>query len=349
MITPRWVARLGIWPWLVGALLSTVAMILGHDLGNETAELLGGEPGIGARLGKGLVWGGVIAGLQWPVVRAAGVPPVRFLVAGALGLAVGYPLGQTIQLLLVQQWSMHWAGYWSGVATFGLSPGVPQWWLLRRHLNRASLWMAFSLTGWMLTGLVWINGGRGGVEYGVVTGLGLVWLARSPRQSLAGAGDGSPWWRGARGEWLVVGQLLLMGLVFFGPRTVLGHPAWVFPFPRACPAVGGVLMVAGGALLLAGLIRLGPGLTPLPFPKEGADLVQTGPFALVRHPMYSGGLVLAVGWALYVQGWLTLGYVVALFVFLDAKSRREERWLAEKFPTYAAYQLRVRKLVPFIY
>jgi protein-S-isoprenylcysteine O-methyltransferase Ste14 len=108
-------------------------------------------------------------------------------------------------------------------------------------------------------------------------------------------------------------------------------------------------MAGGGALLLAGLIRLGRGLTPLPYPREGADLIQTGPYALVRHPMYSGGIGLAVGWAVYVQGWLTLGYVLALFVFLDAKSRREERWLVEKFPVYTAYQRRVRKLVPFLY
>ncbi|MFH2119369.1 MAG: methyltransferase, partial [Pseudomonadota bacterium] len=73
------------------------------------------------------------------------------------------------------------------------------------------------------------------------------------------------------------------------------------------------------------------------------------PFALVRHPIYSGGLLFSLGWALYVQGWLTLGYVAALFVFLDVKSRREERWLTEKFPTYTAYQQRVRRLVPFVY
>jgi len=163
------------------------------------------------------------------------------------------------------------------------------------------------------------------------------------------AADRPPWWKGARGEWLVVGQVALIGLVFFGPRTVLGWPAWAFPFPRAWPVAGSVLMIVGGALLVAGLIHLGRGLTPLPYPKDGADLIQAGPFSLVRHPMYSGGFGLAVGWALYVRGWLTLGYVVALFVFLDAKSRREERWLAEKFPAYAAYQRRVRKLIPFLY
>jgi protein-S-isoprenylcysteine O-methyltransferase Ste14 len=148
---------------------------------------------------------------------------------------------------------------------------------------------------------------------------------------------------------LVVVQLLLMGLVFFGPRTVAGQPAWSFPFPQACRAAGGVLMAGGGAMFFAGILRLGRGLTPLPYPKDGAELVQTGPFALVRHPIYSGGIVLALGWALWVQSWLTLGYVAVVFVFLDAKSRREEIWLAEKFPAYATYQRRVRKLIPFVY
>lgn len=163
------------------------------------------------------------------------------------------------------------------------------------------------------------------------------------------AGNPRRWWTGGRGEWLVVTQVALIALVFFGPRMVSGQPAWTFPFARASPVVGGILMAVGGALLLAGLVRLGSGLTPLPYPKDGATLVETGPFALVRHPMYSGGLVLALGWALYVRGWLTLVYVMALFMFLDLKSRREERWLMEKFPTYRDYQQRVRKLIPFLY
>ena len=157
------------------------------------------------------------------------------------------------------------------------------------------------------------------------------------------------WWRGARGEWLVIAQLILMGLVFFGPRTVMGWPRWPFPLPQACPIVGTVLMLGGGLLLVAGIISLGRGLTPLPYPRDGAELIQTGPFRLVRHPMYGGGLVLALGWALVVRGWLTLGYVLALFVLLDLKSRREERWLAQRHPGYAAYQQRVRKLIPFVY
>ena len=139
-----------------------------------------------------------------------------------------------------------------------------------------------------------------------------------------------PWWKGARGEWLVVVQVLLIALVFFGPRRVGDTPTWSFPFAHACPFVGGVLMIGGSVLLVAGGVGLGRGLTPLPYPKVTSKLVQIGPFALVRHPMYGGGLLLAMGWALCVQGWLTLGYVITLFVFLDMKSRREELWLRRR-------------------
>ncbi len=159
----------------------------------------------------------------------------------------------------------------------------------------------------------------------------------------------APWWRGSRGEWLVVAQVALIALVFLGPRRVAGWPAWPFPFARACPVVGGLLMAAGGLLLVSGIASLRRALTPLPYPRDGADLVRTGPYALVRHPMYAGGVLLALGWALFVRGWLTLGYAALLFAFVDYKSRREERWLEEKFAAYAGYRRRVRRLLPFLY
>jgi protein-S-isoprenylcysteine O-methyltransferase Ste14 len=118
---------------------------------------------------------------------------------------------------------------------------------------------------------------------------------------------------------------------------------------RISSVVGAALMLAGIGLLLTGLVRLGRRLTPLPYPKPDAILVQTGPYRLVRHPMYSGGIVLAFGWALVVRGWLTLVYAAILVAFLDFKSAREELWLAEKFPDYHEYRRRVRKLIPFLY
>lgn len=157
----------------------------------------------------------------------------------------------------------------------------------------------------------------------------------------------APWWKGARGEWYVIAQFALFFLLVLGPRTLPGLPA--VTWPAASRTVGVALMLAGVALVLAAALRLGRSLTPLPYPREGAQLAQTGPYAIVRHPIYSGALLAVFGWAAFVRGPLTLLEALAVLVLLDIKSRREERWLAERFEGYAGYQKRVRKLVPFLY
>ena len=160
----------------------------------------------------------------------------------------------------------------------------------------------------------------------------------------------APWWRGSRGEWYVVAQGFLFALVIFGPRTGLGLTAWAEPYAAWAKFIGLVLMIAGCALAVAGLLGLGrANLTALPYPRAESTLVVSGPYRLVRNPIYSGLIFSALGWALWVNSWLTLGYALALFAFFDAKSRREERWLAEKFPDYGAYQRRVKKLIPWVY
>lgn len=151
---------------------------------------------------------------------------------------------------------------------------------------------------------------------------------------------------GSRGEAYVVIQLMLMALVAFGRRNCVGLPGW----PGSATSVAGIALLAiGGLLAIAGIAALGRNLTATPRPKPGATLVERGPYRFVRHPMYAGAVLAAFGWALAVNGWLTLAYAAVLFVFFDVKARREERWLREEIPGYAAYERRVRKLIPFVY
>ena len=159
----------------------------------------------------------------------------------------------------------------------------------------------------------------------------------------------TPWWKGTRGEWYVVIQVCLFVLVVLGPRSWPGWPAWVAPFTWLGWIAGLLVGASGGLLALAGVFRLGTNLTAVPYPKDDATLVVTGPYHLVRHPIYSGLIFAALGWALLRNGWLTLVYALILFVFFDIKSRREEQWLRQKYPDYPAYQQRVHKLIPFIY
>jgi protein-S-isoprenylcysteine O-methyltransferase Ste14 len=112
---------------------------------------------------------------------------------------------------------------------------------------------------------------------------------------------------------------------------------------------GAALAIAGIALGFAALLSLGRNLTPLPHPKEGATLVETGAYSIVRHPIYSGLAFAAFGWGLGWRSPVTLAFAAVLLVFFDIKSRREELWLVESFPQYAGYKNRVRKLIPFVY
>ncbi len=157
------------------------------------------------------------------------------------------------------------------------------------------------------------------------------------------------WWKGSRGEWFVVVQIVLIALVFFGPRSWEGGELWPPPLDQIAVIIGLLLLAVGILLFAEGLVSLGRNLTPVPHPKEDATLVQTGAYKIVRHPIYGGGILLAFGWALFVHGWLTLLYAIVLFAFLDVKSRREEQWLEEKFSNYKEYRKRVRKLIPFVY
>jgi len=160
----------------------------------------------------------------------------------------------------------------------------------------------------------------------------------------AGAGERPLWWKGRRGEWWVVGQLALMAAVVFAPVT------WPWTGTRIPWVVPGALLVAAGLGLAAkGLRDLGPSLSPFPRPHRSATLVQTGVFAHTRHPIYGGLIIASLGWALWRASGLHLLLTVALAAYLRAKGRHEETLLLERFPDYAAYRMRTKRLIPWIF
>jgi protein-S-isoprenylcysteine O-methyltransferase Ste14 len=170
---------------------------------------------------------------------------------------------------------------------------------------------------------------------------------RTPPRRLAGSvretGVDDIWARG--GAW-VFAQFPLTALALLAarvgptiPGVVLGPGRWL----------GLGLFVAGGLLFLAGAFGLGSRLTPFPRPRPDARLVQTGAYSLARHPIYGGGVIALVGWALLNGGLLGLLAAAGMAIFFDAKAGVEERWMMQRFPDYAAYRRRVRKLIPFVY
>ena len=149
---------------------------------------------------------------------------------------------------------------------------------------------------------------------------------------------------GKLGEGWVLLQLVLFLLIAAAPLVVESYP-----FPPWLRILGALILFAGVALATLGLRALGPSLSAFPKPVDDGQLVTTCIYGIVRHPIYAGLIIGAVGWALLTGTLLGLALAILLFLFFDVKSRREERWLVQKYAGYLAYRRRVRKLIPWLY
>ncbi len=151
-----------------------------------------------------------------------------------------------------------------------------------------------------------------------------------------------------RGGWWVVAQFVLIPLGIGAALVWAGPPSdGVIQIVLRVLAVA--LGVSGVVLVGLAVARLGPNLTAFPRPIASAFLVHSGAYGLVRHPIYTGIICLVAAVACGFDSWVGAAVTVAVFVFFDLKSRREEAWLTEKFADYRGYQERVKKLIPFVY
>lgn len=132
--------------------------------------------------------------------------------------------------------------------------------------------------------------------------------------------------RNRRIGWALVAAqaLLLILFVLLPKRRSLLAP------PDLLDILGIILMVAGLAIFLIALLGLGTALTPTPVPQEGAALRTGGIYAVVRHPIYVGILVAALGFTLAVGSIWQVVLWAALAVFFYAKAFWEDRLLAER-------------------
>lgn len=141
--------------------------------------------------------------------------------------------------------------------------------------------------------------------------------------------------------WAFVGvQIVLLGALIFLP----GGDDW--PTPVWLHRVGTAVNVAGLVLVVVAALGLGTSLTPTPVPKGRARLTTGGLYRFVRHPIYTGVLMIVIGLVVTSGSWVHLAIGAVTIVFFTAKARWEEARLAIAYPGYADYAATTPRFFP---
>ncbi len=94
---------------------------------------------------------------------------------------------------------------------------------------------------------------------------------------------------------------------------------------------------------------LGEGLSPLVAPREPAQLIERGPYRIIRHPMYLAELAMAFAAPLTLGAMLTVVLSVVFALLVLQRIVIEEATLRARLPAYEAYAQRTYRLIPYVY
>lgn len=123
----------------------------------------------------------------------------------------------------------------------------------------------------------------------------------------------------------------------------------ILPATRPVFFTGTALVVAGMAFSIWARAYLGRNWSGVVTLKTDHELIRSGPYRFVRHPIYTGLLVAIAGSAMVRGEWRGVVAIAIAIAALWRKLRLEERWLGETFgDEYAKYRAEVSALIPFV-
>jgi len=144
---------------------------------------------------------------------------------------------------------------------------------------------------------------------------------------------------------MIVTFLLLAGKI---PWWGINERLW--PYGQPLLSLAYVLMVAGLVTLIWARITLGTNWSSTVTFREGHELIERGPYRFVRHPIYTGVLLMIAGTATVLDNISSLLALAVCFLGHWWKLRQEEALLTKHFPdTYRDYMSRTKALIPFIF
>lgn len=125
-------------------------------------------------------------------------------------------------------------------------------------------------------------------------------------------------------------------------------PELKMEFPSTADFLHLAFSVFGVVIIILSMLQLNKNLSPFPTPKKNSELVTTGLFKYVRHPIYTGILVTAFFLAFYLNSGFKMLIFVLLLILFYYKSEFEERKLMRKFPEYESYRANTGRFFPRI-
>ena len=149
-----------------------------------------------------------------------------------------------------------------------------------------------------------------------------------------------------RREVWVRAVLVALAILLVRLGVLRGHRVNTDPW---LAGIGLALFVLGLGFAVWARVHIGRNWGTPMTQKDEPELVTSGPYRLVRHPIYSGILVAGVGTALALS-WLWLTAVALAGIYFIYSATVEERYLTEQFPqSYPQYKRSTKMLVPFVF
>jgi protein-S-isoprenylcysteine O-methyltransferase Ste14 len=143
--------------------------------------------------------------------------------------------------------------------------------------------------------------------------------------------------------------------IMFGMIAAVGLPFLpVFRFLNFTPglivgSIGLTICITGWVFFVWARQNLGSNWSGNVSIQEGQELITSGPYRYLRHPMYSGGLVACIGSAIVVGGLFIFLLILLTPVFVW-RSSAEDTLMEQQFPSeYPAYKKRTNALIPFVW
>jgi protein-S-isoprenylcysteine O-methyltransferase Ste14 len=151
--------------------------------------------------------------------------------------------------------------------------------------------------------------------------------------------------RGLLRAYMVSGYVFMLFFPFADRRSLL-----TFRDSAALRWSGFGLCLLGTMIRLAGLWSLGKQFSGHATLQDGHQLVQTGLYSRLRHPMYLGAVIAMTGMGLVFRSWLVVAALAWNLIFVLLRIGQEERLLGEHFGSeFESYRRRTWRLVPYIY